>query len=173
MKINKKVEEVLNKQVNAEFWSAYLYLSMSGWCESRGLKGIANWMRVQFQEETAHALKIHDFVLSRSGGIKLEPIAAVDKSWDSILHMFEETYKHECVVTELIGNCYEVAVAEKDHATASMLQWFIDEQTEEESNAIEIIDQIRLLGEKGEGIYLLDKELATRVFVDPTKTTAP
>jgi len=172
MKINKKVEEVLNNQVNAEFWSAYLYLSMSAWCESKGLKGFANWMRVQFQEETTHALKIHDFVLSRSGEIKLQPIAAVENSWKGILHIFEETYKHECVVTDLIANCYEVAMAEKDHATAGMLQWFINEQTEEESNALEIIDQIKLLGEKGEGIYLLDKELATRVFTDSTKNPA-
>jgi len=168
MKLNKKVEEVLNKQVNAEFWSAYLYLSMSSWCETRGLKGFANWLRIQFQEETTHALKIHDFVLTRSGEITLQPIAPVENSWNSLLHMFEEVYRHETIVTDLIGNCYEVAVAERDHATASMLQWFIDEQTEEESNAIEIIDQIKLLGEKGEGIYHLDKLLATRVFVDST-----
>jgi len=145
---------------------------MSGWCESKGLKGFANWMRVQFREETAHALKIRDYVLSRSGEIKLQPIADVENSWKSFLHMFEETYRHECVVTDLIANCYEVAVSEKDHATAGMLQWFIDEQTEEERNAIEIIDQLKLLGEKGEGIYHLDKELATRVFVDSTQNTA-
>lgn len=172
MKINKKVEDILNKQVNAELWSAYLYLSMAAWCESKGLKGFANWMRVQFQEETTHALKIYDYVLSRSGDIKLQPIAGVENSWKSLLHMFEETYKHECVVTDLIANCYEVATKEKDHATATMLQWFINEQTEEESNAIEIIDQIKLLGEKGEGIYHLDKQLATRVFVDATQNTA-
>src|SRR5512145_1621056 len=98
MKINKKVEEVLNKQVNAEFWSAYLYLLMSALCERQGLKGIANWMRIQFQEETTHALKIHDYVLNRSGEIKLQPIAAVENTWNSVLHMFEETYKHECIV---------------------------------------------------------------------------
>jgi len=173
MKINKKVEDVLNKQVNTEFWSAYLYLSMSSWCESQGLKGFANWMRVQYQEEMAHALKIFNFILTRSGQATLTPIAAVNTSWDSVLQLFEETYRHECVVTDLIGNCYEVAVAERDHATASMLQWFIDEQTEEENNAIEIIDQIKLLGKEGQGIYHLDKELATRIFVDPTITPAP
>jgi ferritin len=173
MKINKKVEDVLNKQVNAEFWSAYLYLSMSAWCENKGLKGFANWMRVQFQEETTHALKIYDFVLNRSGEIRLEPIAAVDKTWNNLLSMFEETYKHECLVTDLINNCYEVAESERDHATSSMLKWFIDEQTEEERNVVEIIDQIKLMGENGEGIYHLDKELATRIFVDPTKTIAP
>lgn len=172
MKINKKVEDILNKQVNAELWSAYLYLSMSAWCESKGLKGFANWMRIQFQEETTHALKIYDYVLSRSGEIKLEPIAGVEHNWKSPLHIFEETYKHECLVTSLIANCYEVAVAEKDHATATMLQWFINEQTEEESNALDIIDQLKLVGEKGEGIYHLDKQLATRVFVDSTQNAA-
>lgn len=170
MKIKGKVEEVLNKQINAEFWSAYLYLSMSAWCETQGLKGFANWMRVQFQEETSHAVKILDYVLTRQGEVKLEPIAPVEQSWSSLLNMFEEVYRHENLVTDLIGNCYEVAVSERDHATASMLQWFIDEQTEEESNASEIIDQIKLVGEKGEGIYHLDKLLATRVFVDSTKT---
>lgn len=168
MNINKKVEEVLNNQVNAEFWSAYLYLSMSAWCESNGLKGFANWMRVQFQEETTHALKIYDYVLSRSGEIKLQPIAAVQTSWDSPLHLFEETYQHECKVTEMIARCYEVAVEEKDHATSNMLQWFVDEQTEEESNALEIIAQLKIVGEKGDGLFFLDKELALRVFVDAT-----
>ncbi len=125
---------------------------------------------VQFQEETSHAVKILDYVLTRQGEVKLEPIAPVEQSWSSLLNMFEEVYRHENLVTDLIGNCYEVAVSERDHATASMLQWFIDEQTEEESNASEIIDQIKLVGEKGEGIYHLDKLLATRVFVDSTKT---
>jgi ferritin len=143
---------------------------MSAWCESKGLKGIANWMRVQFQEETTHALKIYDYVLNRAGEIMLKPIASVDTSWKSILHVFEETYKHECKVTDLIANCYEIATAEKDHATANMLQWFVNEQTEEESNVLEIIDRLKLLGEKGEGIYLLDKELASRVFVNATKS---
>lgn len=173
MKINSKVEEILNKQINAEFWSAYLYLSMSAWCDQQGLKGCANWMRVQFQEETSHALKFYDYVLTRSGNVKLEPIEKVDQEWNSMLHVFEETYKHECLVTELIHKCYDVALAERDHATTSMLQWFIDEQTEEESSVLDIIDQIKLLGEKSGGIYHLDKELGARVFVDTTQTPAP
>lgn len=169
MKINKKVEEVLNKQINAELWSAYLYLSMSAWSESRGFKGFANWMMVQFKEETSHALKIKDFVLSRSGQIKLQPLAAVKTSWDSLLNMFEETYEHECKVTNLINDCYEVALDEKDYATSTMLQWFINEQTEEESNALEIIDILKITGEKTGGIFYLDKNLGKRTFVDETK----
>jgi ferritin len=169
MKINKKVEEVLNKQVNAEFWSAYLYLAMSAWFETKGLKGFANWMLIQFKEETTHALKIFDFVNKRGGEIKLQPIAAVDKTWDGLIQIFEETYKHECHVTEMIHNCYDVAVADKDHASASMLKWFIDEQTEEEENALDILDKLKLIGEKGGAVYHLDRELKKRQFKDETK----
>lgn len=169
MKINKKVEEVLNKQVNAELWSAYLYLSMSAWLETKGLKGFANWMLIQFKEETTHALKIFDFVNKRAGEIKLQPIAGVEHTWKDLVHVFEETYKHECHVTELINNCYDVAVAEKDHATASMLKWFIDEQTEEEENALEILDKVKLIGDKGGAIYHLDRELGKRTFKDNTQ----
>jgi ferritin len=162
MKINKKVEEVLNKQVNAEFWSAYLYLSMAAWCESKGFKGFANWMRVQFHEETTHALKIYNFILERAGEVKLQPISAVKISWDSLLNIMEETYEHECKVTALIHECYEVAMAEKDYATSTMLQWFIDEQVEEESNALEIIDVLKITGEKSGGVFNLDKKLGSR-----------
>lgn len=169
MKINKKVEEVLNKQVNAELWSAYLYLSMSAWCETKGLKGFANWMLIQFKEETTHALKIFDFVNKRAGEIKLEPIAGVEHSWNNLIHIFEETYKHECHVTEMINNCYNVAVEEKDHATASMLKWFIDEQTEEEENALNLLDKLKLIGDKGGAIYHLDRELGKRKFKDETQ----
>ncbi|HLO60680.1 MAG TPA: ferritin [Bacteroidales bacterium] len=162
MKINKKVEEVLNKQVNAEFWSAYLYLSMAAWCENKGFKGFANWMRVQFHEETTHALKIYNFILERAGEVKLQPIAAVETSWDSLLNIMEDTYEHECKVTALIHGCYEVAMAEKDYATSTMLQWFIDEQVEEESNALEIIDVLKITGEKSGGVFYLDKKLGSR-----------
>lgn len=171
MKLNKPVEDILNKQINAEFWSAYLYLSMSSWFESKGLKGFANWMRVQYQEENTHALKIYDYVLQRAGIVKLEPINAVPNDWKSILEIFQQSYEHECKVTAMIYNCYETAEKEKDRATSSMLQWFVDEQTEEESNVLEILDQLNLIGEDGQAIYLLDKELGTRVFVDPTQTT--
>jgi ferritin len=168
MKISTNVQDVLNKQVNAEFWSAYMYLSMSAWFEEKGLKGFANWMRVQFQEETAHALKFFNYITDRQGTALLGPIAEVPVTWSSILEVFEETYQHELKVTELIYNCLEVAEKEKDRATMSMLQWYVDEQTEEEANVDAIITQLKLIGENGQAIYLLDKELATRVFVDPT-----
>ncbi|MDX9811214.1 MAG: ferritin [Bacteroidales bacterium] len=170
MKFNKKVEEILNKQVNAEFWSAFMYLSMSAWFENQGLKGMANWMKVQYLEETSHAMKIYDFIISRGGKAQLAALDAVPTEWKGITEIFEETYKHECKVTEMIHNCYNVASAEKDHATTNMLQWFIDEQVEEEQNVLEILDQLKLIGDKGQGIFMLNKELAGRVFVDATQT---
>jgi ferritin len=170
MKLNKEVEVVLNNQINLEFWSAFLYLSMSAWFEQQGLKGFANWMRVQYQEENTHALKLYDYVLNRTGKVNLKPISAVETEWKSIMEVAKETYKHELKVTESINQCYEIALAEKDHATTNMLQWFIDEQTEEESNVLAIIDQLNLIGENGQAIYLLDKELSARTFVDPTLT---
>lgn len=172
MKFNKKVEDVLNKQVNAEFWSAFMYLSMSAWFENQGLKGMANWMKIQYLEETSHAMKLYDFIISRGGVAKLAVIDAVPTEWKSITEVFEETYKHECIVTEMIHNCYHVATTEKDYATTNMLQWFIDEQVEEEQNVIEILDQLKLIGDKGQGVFMLNKELAGRVFVDATKANA-
>jgi len=173
MKINKQVEEVLNKQMNGEFWSAHLYLSMSAYFETRSLKGFANWMKIQYQEELTHAIKIFDYINSRGGTVKLEAIPEVPVNWNSILEVFQETYNQECKVTASIHNCYEVALAQRDHAAAGMLQWFIDEQSEEEQNALQIVDQLNLIGqENGQAIYHLDKELGTRVFVDSTQPAA-
>lgn len=170
MRINANVQEVLNKQINAEFWSAYMYLSMSIWFEGKGLKGFANWMRVQYQEETTHALKFVDFINERQGIVKLEPIQQVPSEWSSILNVMEVVYEHELKVTELIYNCQETAENEKDRATANMLQWYVNEQIEEEANVDNIINQLKLIGDNGQAIYLLDKELSTRVFVDQTAT---
>ncbi len=173
MKINTQVEEVLNKQMNAEFWSAHLYLSMSAYFETRALKGFANWMKIQYKEELTHAIKFFDYINSRGGTVKLEAIPEVPVSWNSILEVFQETYSQECKVTASIHNCYEVALAQRDHAAANMLQWFIDEQSEEEENALQIVDQLNLIGqENGQAIYHLDKELGTRVFVDSTQPAA-
>ncbi|MDD2425928.1 MAG: ferritin [Bacteroidales bacterium] len=169
MRFNKNVEEILNKQINAEFWSAYLYLSMSAYFESKNLPGFANWMKVQYQEEMSHAIKIFDYIHSRGGAVKLQPIAKVETEWKSPVDAFKDTYKHECEVTDMIHKCYEVALKEKDHATTNMLQWFIDEQVEEEDNAQRILDQLELIGDNGHGIFYLDKEMSARTFVDMTK----
>lgn len=169
MRFKKSVEEILNKQINAEFWSAYLYLSMSSYLAQKGLTGFANWMRVQYQEEVSHALKIFDYVIARGGNVKLEPIAAVETDWKGIKEIFDSTYEHECKVTDMIHNCYETALKERDHATANMLQWFIDEQAEEEESALEIIDKLKMVGDNGAALYMMDKELGTRTFVDATQ----
>ena len=169
MRFKKSVEEILNKQINAEFWSAYLYLSMSSYLAQKGLTGFANWMRVQYQEEVSHALKIFDYVIARGGNVKLEPIAAVETDWKGIKEIFDSTYEHECKVTDMIHNCYETALKERDHATANMLQWFIDEQAEEEESALEIIDKLKMVGDNGAALYMMDKELGARIFVDATQ----
>ena len=165
--INKKVENAINKQINAELWSAYLYLSMSSYFTSIGLSGFANWLRIQWQEETAHALIFFDYVNERGGKADLKSIDDVPKKWASPLAAFEEVLKHEQKVTSLINNLMDIAIDEKDHATKSKLQWFVDEQVEEEANAQAIIDNLKLIGGKGDGLLLLDRELKQRVFVDP------
>jgi len=169
MAISKKVEEILNKQINAEFWSAYFYLSMSNYFNASGMPGFANWMKVQFEEETFHAMKMMDFVNERNGRVILNPIAEVPAEWNGVLDVFEDTLKHEEEVTKLINTCVNVALEEKDHASVNFLQWFVDEQVEEESGVHEIIDQLKMFKGEGHGLYMMDKELKARVFVDATQ----
>ena len=169
MALNKNVEKILNEQINAEFWSAYFYLSMSTYLNANGMSGFANWMKVQFEEETSHAMKMLDFVNERGGRVILEPIAEVPSEWDGVLNIYEETLKHEEIVTGLINECVNVAIEEKDHATVNFLQWFVDEQVEEEAGVCEIIDQLKMIGCQGNGLYMIDKEFKSRVFVDATK----
>ena len=162
--LSKKLEDAINAQINAEFWSAYLYLSMSADFASKGLPGFANWMEIQLKEEQDHAMKFLNFILSRGGKPELKPIAKVEKTWKTPLAAFKSTLEHELVVTKLINDLYALATEEKDYATQSMLKWFIDEQVEEEENAQALIDTLTLLDGNGYGIYQLDKELALRVY---------
>lgn len=159
-----KLEKALNEQVNAEFWSAYLYLSMSADFAAKGQPGFANWMHIQFKEEQDHAMKLFNYIISRGGHPELRPIAEVKTSWGSPLAVFEDTLAHEQKVTSMINNLYALATEEKDYATQSMLKWFIDEQVEEESNAQGIIDALRMIKDNGFGVYTLDKELGARVY---------
>jgi len=163
--ISKKVETEINKQINAELYSAYLYLSMAAWFESKNLKGFANWMRIQYQEETAHAMKFYDYVSERGGNISLKEIAAPKATWKNVIDVFAETLKHENHVTALINNLMNVALAEKDHAAANFLQWFVNEQVEEEANATEILEQLKMIEGKGPALFMIDRELKQRVFV--------
>jgi len=167
--ISKKMQDAISEQVNAEIWSAYLYLSMSAYFEQQNLRGFANWMKIQWQEEVSHSIKFFDYVHSRGGHISLKPIAGVPVEWKNAIDVFNETLKHEQHVTSLINNLANIAMEEKDHATNSMLQWFITEQIEEEANAEQILVQLKMIGDNGYGMLMLDRELATRVFVDATK----
>ena len=171
--ISNKLQTAIDEQINAEIWSAYLYLSMSAYFERQNLKGFANWMKVQWQEEITHSVKFFDYVHSRGGQVALKPIAAVETDWKNAIEVFEHTLEHEQYVTGLINNLANIAVEEKDHATNTMLQWFIAEQVEEEGNVEQILVQLKMIGDNGYGMLMLDRELATRIFVDSTKTVAP
>lgn len=162
--ISGKMVEALNRQLNAEIYSAYLYLSMAAYFESIGLKGFANWMKVQWQEELLHAMKIFEFVNERGGRVKLYAVEEPPSNWNSPLEVFEYTYNHEVNVTRRIHDLFELAMAEKDFATNNFLQWFIAEQVEEEASALEILEKLRFIGDDKRAMLFLDKELAARKF---------
>lgn len=166
--LNKKIEEALNAQINAELWSAYLYLSMAAYAHANGNPGMGNWFEVQFKEEQDHAKIMFNYIIQRGGRVELKPIVAVPTTWESPLAVFEATLAHEQKVTSLINNLFTLSTAENDYATQSMLKWFIDEQVEEEENAQNIIDNLRMIQGNGYGLYMLDKELAARTYVQPS-----
>lgn len=165
--ISARMEEALNKQINAELYSAYLYLSMEAFYQGIGLPGFANWMYVQFQEEQAHARILMKYMYDRGGRVKLMPVDGPETEWDSPSAPFDHVARHEAHVTSLINNLVNLATEEKDHATVSMLKWFVDEQVEEEKNAADIVAQLKLMADAPGGLYMLDQKLATRVFVLP------
>ena len=160
--LSKKMEIALNKQINEEFWSAYLYLSMAAYFEADGKPGFAHWFKAQFAEEQEHAMKLFDYVCSRGGKVALQPIREVHKEWESPLQAFEQTLAHEKVVTGFINELVTMAREEQDYATENMLQWFVNEQVEEEATAQSYIDALILIGNSGAGIYALDRALASR-----------
>lgn len=165
--IGKKMEKALNAQVNAEYYSSYLYLSMAAYFESIDLPGFANWMRVQVQEENFHALKFYDHIIERNGRVNLEAIEAPPTEWSSPMNAFEETLKHEQKVTSLINDLVYLAREERDNASEIFLQWFVSEQVEEEDSVNTILGQLKLVKSSPEALFMLDKELAQRVFTPP------
>ncbi len=165
--MKQRLADIINAQVNAEFYSAYLYLSMSAYFADKNLPGFANWMRVQFEEEQFHALRFYDYVSERGGRVALRAFESPKTEWTSIIEVFEDVLKHEQHVTNLINNLVDVAIEEKDHASNSFFKWFVDEQVEEEANVEAILSQLKLINGEGNGILMLDRELATRVFVPP------
>ena len=165
--IGRQMQDALNGQCNAELYSSYLYLSMSSHFLAGGLPGFANWMRVQAQEELVHAVKFFDFVGGRGGRALLAPIEAPPAEWPSPLAVFEAAYRHEQKVTGLINGLVDLSLRESDHATNIFLQWFVTEQVEEEASALDVVQRLKMLGESRDGLFMLDRELATRVFTRP------
>jgi len=168
--IKEKMQEALNQQVNAELYSSYLYLSMAAYFESINLKGFASWMRVQTQEELVHAMKFYDFIIERGGKVLLSSIEGPPTEWVSPLAIFEHAYEHEQKVTGLINKLVDLSADEQDHATSNFLQWFVAEQVEEEASADEVVQKIKLMGDASGGLFMLDRELAQRVFTPPATT---
>jgi len=165
--IKKEVLDAINEQINAETYSAFMYLSMAAYFEDMGLSGFANWMKVQYQEESAHAIKFFNYLTERGGRVTLKAVAQVPVDFDGVVDIFEKTLVHEIHVTSLINNLIDVAIKANDHASQSFLKWFIDEQVEEEANVEKILQTLKLINGQGNGIFMMDRELGQRVFVDP------
>lgn len=156
------VQTAINNQIKSELYSAYVYLAMTAYCESLNLRGFAHWMRMQSQEELSHAMKLFDYVHDRGGRVTLQAIAAPSVDFKSPLEMVQEVYEHECKVTAMITALYETALKEHDYATQVHLQWFLTEQVEEEKNANEIFERLRMIGNQSAALLLLDRELSAR-----------
>ena len=165
--LSQKVQGALNDQINAEYYSSYLYLAMAAHCEAINLDGFGNWLRVQAQEEMVHAMKFFDFVLERGGRVELKPLEGPPSSWESPLVIFEATLEHEQYITGRINKLVDLAIAESDHASNAFLQWFVNEQVEEESSADAILQQLKLMQDAPGGLFMMDRELASRTFTPP------
>lgn len=170
--LKEKMLNALNEQINAEQYSSLLYLSMSAYFSNIGLPGFANWMYIQFQEEMTHANKFFKYITERGGKVQLKAIAQMPTDFNGVIDVFEKTQIHEQHVTGLINNLVDVAIEERDHACQSFLKWFVDEQVEEEANVQEILDTLKLINGQGNGIFMLDREMRQRVFVDSTQQAA-
>ncbi len=162
MELSKKLEGALNAQIKEELYSSYIYLSMAAYCESINLPGFAHWMRAQSQEELEHALKFFGYVSERGGRVELEAIEKPPFDFGGPLDVFEKTLEHEQFISSRIADLYALAIEEKDYASFSLLQWFIDEQVEEEKNAGEILATLKVIGDKAHALIMLDRQLAQR-----------
>jgi ferritin len=170
--INEKIEKALNAQINKEFFSSYLYLSMSSYFESKNLTGMANWMKIQADEEHLHAMKFYAYVIQKGGRAILASIETPKSDWKSVRDVFEDTYTHEQFITASIDELVNLSLELKDHATNNFLQWFVTEQVEEEANVTKIIDDLKMIGDNSYGIFMLDRELGTRQPAPPSPAAA-
>ncbi len=160
--ISKKMQSAINEQIKYEIESSYLYLSMAAYLHSETLDGIAHWMHVQSKEEMGHAMKLFGFVIERGGTVELQALGKPKTKWTSVTDVFADTLKHEQVVTGKIDALAKLAAKEGDLASSNLLQWFVNEQVEEESSATKILETLKRIGEKGAGLVMLDRELAKR-----------
>lgn len=165
--LSKTMEKAINEQINAEFYSAYMYLSMSTWFNSLGLPGAAQWMQAQTQEELFHGMKLFRQVNERGGRVTLKAVSQPPVAWKSTQHVFQEALAHEQKVTGMINNLVNLAVEEKDHASNIFLQWFVSEQVEEEANVGAVLDKLKLIGKDTTALFTLDATLGQRVFTPP------
>jgi ferritin len=160
--IDLKIEKAINEQINAELYSSYLYLGMAAYFDGINLSGFAHWMKAQAKEEISHAMKFYDFIYARGGKVELGAIEKPSSDFSGALDIAERTLAHEQKVTGMINKLYELALGERDYAFQSLLKWFIDEQVEEEESATKLIERVKLVGEKGPNLLMLDKELGAR-----------
>ena len=160
--IDTAVQDAINDQIQAEFQSAYIYLAMSAKFEHMSLNGFAHWLRLQWQEETAHAMKFYEFLLQRDGEVELKELERPAVSFSSPLEAFQQVLEHEQYITSRINNLYDLATEKRDYPLQNLLQWFIDEQVEEEDSARSVIDSLKLIGDAGPNLFLLDRELGSR-----------
>jgi ferritin len=170
--VHAQMQAAINDQINAEIYSAYLYLSMSAYYADLNLPGFANWMRVQAQEEMVHAMKFYDFMVERGGRIALTTIAGPETNWDDPAAPFIQAYAHEQMVTGRIHDLVTLAMELKDYASVTFLDWFVTEQVEEESNTDNACKQLKLIGSDRSALFMYDRELATRIFVPPVTPAA-
>ena len=160
--MKEEMQAAINAQIQKEFYSSYLYLAMSAYCEKENLPGFAKWLKVQYQEEIEHGMKLLNHLLERGGKAKLGTIEEPPCEFGSPKTLFEEVLKHEKFITASINKLYELAIAEKDYPAQVLLQWFISEQVEEENNACAIVEKLKMVGEKGAPLMYIDKELSYR-----------
>jgi len=166
--MNKTIEQAFNDHLNAEFFSAYLYLSMANYLAARNLDGMAHWMRLQVEEERSHAIRFIDYMHERDGRVILQQIDQPKVEWEGPLEIFREAYEHECLITSKINALVDLAIKQNDHATTTFLQWFVTEQVEEEANVSAIVSRLEMIGDHGMGILMMDQQLAQRTITpDP------
>jgi ferritin len=166
--LSKTIEVALNEQINKEIFSAYLYLSMSSYAETEGLKGISVWFKVQYHEEMVHSMKFYEYILKKGGKVALKQIDSPDTTFDGPLDLFKKALNHEEYITESIDKLVDLAIAENEHATKTFLDWYVTEQVEEEQNVTEIIQTLKMIGDNKAALFLYDKELGARTVTVPT-----